>query len=243
MAANLPGKTALITGASLRIGRAIALTLAKEGVNIVIHFNRSSEEAELLRRTLEDLGVDSWTVQADFAEPAEYETLLDRAWQATGGIDILVNNASIFPPEKLSEVTLDSMCVNMEVNAWVPFTLCRAFARRAGKGQIINLLDSRLESYDWNHVAYMWSKHVLATMTRMTALEYAPNITVNAIAPGLILPPPGKDESYIDRLVHTVPLKRHGSAQDIADAARFLLQSDFITGEVIYVDGGRHLLG
>ncbi|MHB9105889.1 MAG: SDR family oxidoreductase [Armatimonadota bacterium] len=242
MAKSLSGTTALITGAAKRIGRAIALTLANEGVNIVVHYNRSDDEAEDLRRELADLGVKSWAVRADFAQPTEYVSLLDRALEAAGSLDILVNNASIFPPEKLDEMTLESLNLNIEVNAWVPFQLSRDFAQKVGKGSIVNLIDSRTRGYDWNHTGYILSKHVLGVMTRMLALKYAPDVTVNGISPGLILPPPGQDQSYLDKLVHTVPLKRHGDAQDIADAALYLLKSNFLTGEVIYVDGGRHLL-
>jgi len=242
MAKSLNGNTALITGAAKRIGRQIALTLANEGVNIIVHYNRSDDEAEELRRELTDLGVKSWAVRADFAHPAEYASLLERALEAAGTLDILVNNASIFPQEKLEEMTLESLNLNIEVNAWAPFLFSRDFAQRLGKGSIVNMIDSRTRGYDWNHTGYILSKHVLAVMTRMLALKYAPDITVNGVAPGLILPPPGQDQSYLDKLVHTVPLKRHGDAQDIADAVLYLLKSDFLTGEVIYVDGGRHLL-
>jgi len=242
MAKSLNGNTALITGAAKRIGRQIALTLANEGVNIVVHYHRSEDEAEGLLRELTDLGVKSWAVRADFAQPAQYATLLDRTLEMTGTLDILVNSASIFPLEKLDEMTLDSLGSNIEVNAWAPFQLSRDFAQRLSKGCIVNLLDSRMRGYDWNHTGYILSKHVLAVMTRMLALRYAPDITVNGVAPGLILPPPGEDQGYLDKLVHTVPLKRHGDAQDIADAVLYLLKSNFLTGEVIYVDGGRHLL-
>jgi len=186
-------------------------------------------------------GVKAWTIQADFRRPDEYQTLIERAQQTAGGLDILINNASIFPTEMLKDLTWSELSANMEVNAWVPFVLSRDFANRIGRGKIVNLHDSRLKGYDWTHVGYILSKHVLAAMTRMMALEFAPNITVNAVAPGLILPPPGKDESFLQNLVHTVPLQRHGEAQDIADAIAFLVRSDFITGNVIYVDGGRHL--
>jgi len=242
MAKSLTGKTALITGAARRIGRQIALTLANEGVNIVVHYHHSAEKAEEVRRELVDLSVKAWTVQADFANAEEYGTLIDRSLQIAGALDILVNNASIFPQEKLDEMTLQSLDLNIEVNAWVPFQLSRDFAHKLGKGSIVNLIDSRIRGYDWNHTGYILSKHVLAVMTRMTALQFAPNVAVNGVAPGLILPPPGQDQSYLDRLVNTVPLKRHGDPQDIADAVLYLLKSDFLTGEVIYVDGGRHLL-
>ncbi len=241
MSDKLKGKTALITGAAKRIGRETALTLAERGINAVIHFNRSDSEARQLAEELQQKGVKAWTIQADFRRPDEYQTLIDRAQEAAGGLDVLINNASIFPAEMLKDLTWSGLSANMEVNAWVPFVLSRAFAQRIGRGRIVNLHDSRLKGYDWTHVGYILSKHVLAAMTRMMALEFAPDITVNAVAPGLILPPPGKDESYIQNLVHTVPLQRHGKAQDIADAVAFLVESDFITGNVIYVDGGRHL--
>ncbi|MDO8588520.1 MAG: SDR family oxidoreductase [Armatimonadota bacterium] len=238
---SIAGQTALVTGAAKRIGRAICLALAGEGVNIVVHYRRSESEAAELLDELTSEGVSAWAVRADFEKPDEYETLIQRAIDAAGSLDILVNNASIFPPDTLDNVTFDSLKTNIEVNAWVPFVLSRDFAKLAGKGKIINLIDSRVTDADWNHVGYILSKHVLAALTDMTAIAYAPDIAVNAIAPGLILPPPGKDQSYIERLADTVPLKRHGDPRDIAEAAVFLAKSKFLTGEVIYVDGGRHL--
>jgi NAD(P)-dependent dehydrogenase (short-subunit alcohol dehydrogenase family) len=241
MSNSLKDKTALITGASKRIGRETALTLANRGINIVIHFNRSDVAARRLATELQQKGMKAWTIQADFGRPDEYQTLIERAQRIAGSLDILINNAAIFPAGTLSDLSWSSLSTNMEVNAWVPFVLGRAFAKRIGRGSIVNLHDTRLKGYDWTHVGYILSKHVLAEMTKMMALEFAPGITVNAVAPGLIIPPPGKDESYLDSLVHTVPLQRHGGPQDIADAIAFLVQSDFITGNVIYVDGGRHL--
>jgi NAD(P)-dependent dehydrogenase (short-subunit alcohol dehydrogenase family) len=238
---ELENKTALITGAAKRLGRETALTLSDRGINVIVHFDHSDTEAGKLRADLQNKGVKAWTIQADFRSPDQYQTLIERASQIAGGLDILINNASIFPAEALSDLSWSSLSANMEVNAWVPFVLSRAFAQQIGQGKIVNLLDSRLKGYDWTHVGYILSKHLLAAMTRMMALEFAPHITVNAVAPGLVLAPPGKDESYLQNLVHTIPLQRHGGAQDIADAVAFLIASDFITGNVIYVDGGRHL--
>jgi pteridine reductase len=238
---KLKNKTALITGAAKRIGRETALSLANLGINIVIHFNHSDSEGRQLAEELRQKGVKAWTIQADFRRADEYQTFIERTRQMAGGLDILINNASIFPTETLADLSWSGLSGNVEVNAWVPFVLSRAFAQQIGRGKIVNLHDSRLKGYDWTHVGYILSKHVLAAMTRMMALEFAPHISVNAVAPGLILPPPGKDESYLENLVHTVPLQKHGGPQDIADAVAFLIQSDFITGNVIYVDGGRHL--
>lgn len=232
---------ALITGAAVRIGRATALALADEGVDIIVHYNASADEAEELAREIRSKGVQAWTIQADFSKPEEYQTLVHRAVDLAGPFDILVNNASIFPREEMSDVTFESFELNMRINAWAPFVFARSFAEELKRGKIINMADSRVTSTDWTHVGYIWSKYVVFKMTEMMALAYAPDITVNAIGPGLILPPPGKDESFIDNLVHTVPLQKHGSPEDIAEAIVFLLKSDFITGQIIYVDGGRHL--
>ncbi len=241
MANDLRGQTALVTGAAKRIGAAISRALAREGVNVVLHYHDASHEAEQLRSEIEALGVASWLVQADLEKPSEYETLIARSIDDAGKLDILVNNASLFTLDSLTRVTFESLTQNMQVNAWAPFALSRDFARLAGRGKIVNLVDSRTHDFDWTHVAYILSKHVLLVLTRVTALRFAPNITVNGVSPGLILPPPGEDESYIERLTNTVPLKRHGSPEDIADAVIYLLKSDFVTGEVINVDGGRHL--
>jgi NAD(P)-dependent dehydrogenase (short-subunit alcohol dehydrogenase family) len=242
MAESIRGMTALITGAARRIGRETALTLADEGVNIVVHYNTSADDAVALCAEVEAKGVQAWPLQADFTRREEIDALIPAALETAGRLDILINNASIFPMETLENVTLESLQENIDVNAWTPFELGRSFKAAVGRGKIINMLDSRLHGYDWTHVGYIISKHAFAAFTRMMALAFAPDITVNAVAPGLILPPPGKDESYIDKLIYTVPLKRHGSPQDIADAIVYLLKAPFVTGEVIFVDGGRHLM-
>ncbi len=238
---NLTNHTALVTGAAKRLGRAISLALGREGANVVLHYRSSHEEAEALAGELEAMGVHAWTVQADFADPAQTESLVARAGELAGPLDLLVNSASDFPPSTMAEVRWEDLQQQLAVTAWAPFELCRSFARQAAAGSIVNLLDSRVTASDFSHVAYLWAKQLLAHMTSHLALTYAPGITVNGVAPGLILPPPGQDDSYLEALVHTVPLRRHGAPEDIAAAAVFLLKSPFITGEVIFVDGGRHL--
>jgi pteridine reductase len=238
---SLKGKTALVTGAAKRIGSAIALALADEGVNLVLHYNHSVNEAQKLADELKSRKVKSWLIQADFDNPGEVDSLISRSIDLSKSLDILINSASIFQNNTIQNVDYQSLVQHIQVNAWTPFILSREFARLTGKGKIINLLDTRINSYDFNHVAYILSKNMLATLTRMTAIEFASGITVNGIAPGLILPPPGQDQSYLDKLVETVPLKKHGDPQDIAAAAVYLLKSDFITGQIINVDGGRHL--
>ncbi len=240
----LKGKVALVTGAGKRIGRAIAIALAEEGVNIVAHDRRALEpETNKVCDEVVGCGSRSWKVIADLEQPEEYGTLVERAMQAAGSLDILINNASMFLPGKLADMTFEELTRYMHVNAWTPFFLIRDFARRAGAGKVVNLLDTKIIGYDREHAPYILSKQMLTSLTRMSALEFAPTVTVNAVAPGLILPPAGKDDDYLDRLARRLPLQRHGNPDDIARAVVYLLSSDFVTGQVIYVDGGRHLRG
>lgn len=239
---RLTGKTALITGASKRLGREIALALAAEGVGTVLHHNRSVREADELREQITGQGVPAWTLAGDLADPETAEGLVARAVEIAGPLDILINNASVFDPGNLEQVAFEDLRLNAAINAWAPFVLSRAFAAQKREGAIVNLLDSRLRGYDFGHVAYILSKHLLEVLTCMTALEWAPRVRVNAVAPGLVLPPPGRDSSYLEALSSSLPLKRHGKARDVAQAVLFLIRSEFITGQVIYVDGGRHLL-
>jgi hypothetical protein len=237
----LRGKKALVTGAARRIGRAIALALADEGVHVVLHSSTSAGEARDLASEIEGRGVSAWTVQADFRRPPELESLVGRALDLAGGLDVLVNSASIFPASRLEDLTFPGLLESLEVNAWAPLVLSRELARRVGAGRIVNLEDTRIAGFDRTHAGYMLSKHVLAAITRALALELAPGITVNAVRPGLILPPPGEDLRYVERLAGKLPLRRHGDPEDVADAVVFLASSGFVTGEVVYVDGGRHL--
>lgn len=238
---ELRGKTALVTGASKRIGRHIALALARHGMNIVIHYNHSEAEAHELRDLLVEQGLRAWTVQADFRNPAEAGSLIDRALELSGPPDLLVNNASNFDQERIGQLDFETLVQSMAVNAWAPFALSRDFCEKLGQGKIVNLIDSRVDDYDFRHTGYILAKTVLHKMTEMLALQYAPQVAINGIMPGLILPPPGKDETYLDSLTDTVPLQRHGDPDDLAEAVVFLARSTFLTGTLIYVDGGRHL--
>lgn len=242
MTANLKGKTALITGSSKRIGRAIALKLASAGVNIIVHYNKSQPEAKELVNELNTMGVRGWPLQADLSAPDEINTLVERASALAGEINILVNNASAFPRTSLDDLTLESLHNSIKTDAWAPFVLSRSFAAKPGAQHIVNMLDTRIVSnYDWGHVGYLAAKHMLALFTKMMAIQFAPAIAVNGIAPGLILPPEGKGMDYLESLKDELPLKRIGDPEYIAEAVLFLVSSEFITGQVIFVDGGRHL--
>jgi NAD(P)-dependent dehydrogenase (short-subunit alcohol dehydrogenase family) len=240
---SLSGKTALVTGAGKRLGRAIALTLAERGANVVLHCRLSVAEAGRVAGAIRAMGRFAWVIQADLSRSEDAEAMIDRAAHEAGSLDFLINSASAFPEGRLVDMTPDEFHSILDVNAFSPFAAARRFAGLGGEGAVVNLLDARVTDYDREHAAYHVAKRVLRDFTRMMAVEFAPSVRVNAVAPGLILPPDGKDESYLDGLAGTNALRRHGCAEDVAEAVAFLLQSDFVTGQVLYVDGGRNLRG
>lgn len=244
---RLEGRTALVTGAARRIGRAVALDLARQGVRVVVHYRSSREQAEELVGIIEKAGGRAWAVQAALDDPRGVDGLFERARGLAGRLDFLINSASTFPADTLREATAESFLDSIRVNALSPFLLARRFAQacepQPGGGAVVNFLDARIADYDRAHVSYHAGKLLLFTLTRMMSLELAPAVRVNAVAPGLILPPAGKDQAWLERLAPTNPLHSVGSLRDITEAVTFLLRSGFVTGQVIFVDGGRHLKG
>jgi pteridine reductase len=237
------GKTALITGGAVRLGRSIARHLAGRGVNIVIHYRSSAGPAEALRDELRGLGVTSTLVKGDLVSEAACVEAIRDAYAGAGGLDILVNNAAVFHKDRLADVTEANVMSEFWPNLFAPLFLIRSFAARAESGRIVNMLDRRIVSDDVECVPYLLSKKGLYALTRLAALELAPRFTVNGVAPGVLLPPPGKDDAYMRQHGGVVPLNYQCTPEDIADAVVYLVESDAITGQVIYIDGGKHLLG
>ncbi len=238
---ELRGRTVLVTGAAKRLGRTIALALADAGADIVVHYHRSASEAEATAADIRTRDVRAWTLAADIAADDAAAHLLQRAREEAGGVTDLVNSAAVYPEGTLDSFALEELTDILRVNAYGPLALMRAFAGLPEAKSIINLLDTRIWSYDRKHVPYHLSKRMLLSLTKLAALEYAPRVRVNAVAPGLVLPPEGEEESFLEKLKETNPLQDYGHADDCAAAVRFLMASSFVTGQVVYVDGGRHL--
>ncbi|MCK5863261.1 MAG: SDR family oxidoreductase [Candidatus Hydrogenedentes bacterium] len=240
---GLNGRTALVTGGAKRLGAALAGGVAAAGARVLIHYHHSHDEAEELASLIIDEGGDASVIEADLADLVVADALIGRAIAQVGPIDILINSASIFQEVSFLEMPPDSIHENMNINTIAPMLLARRFAEQHQKGSIINLLDTLVMDYDKLHVPYHLSKRMLHTLTRIMAVEFAPYIRVNAIAPGLVLPPPGKDIDYLEGLAHSNPLQAYGNAADVVNAALYLLGSSFVTGQTMFVDGGRHLRG
>lgn len=239
---DLKGKTALVTGAALRIGRAIALELAHAGADIAIHYRSSRDAAEQVKSEIESMGGSASAFQADFAEDGAPVKFVDRVCAAMGGIDILVNSASVFHKDSLRTFSAEKLRSEMRINLEAPLLLMQAFAGKAASGSIVNLLDTRVAGDDKECAPYLLSKKSLMDATRLAALEFAPEFTVNAIAPGDVLPPKKSTSDFVKEFALASPLNRKPAPENIAAAVLFLLSMDSITGQVIYVDSGAHLL-
>ncbi len=243
---ELKGSVALVTGGAVRIGRALALALAGRGARVALHYGSSRDAAAMTLAAIHELGGSAEAFQADLRTPERAEELMEEVAARLGRIDILVNCAATFAPASIADTTEALWDEQFSVNLKAPFFLSRSFARHVGTerpGQIVNIADWRAVRPDPRCLAYSLTKAGIVAMTQGLALALSPNIRVNAIAPGSILPPPGRDESYLERLAGKIPLRRHGAPGDVAAALLYLVSAHFVTGQVLFVDGGDHLTG
>jgi len=247
----LTGKTVLITGAARRVGRSLALAVAGAGANVIIHHGHSTEPAQQLAAEVERLGARAWVLQADLGDADQVTALIEQAWERAP-LYALVNNAAIFDALSLAQTTLADWQRNLAVNLTAPFLLSQAFGQHLGHeqpGRIVNLLDWRALRPGADHFPYTISKAALAALTHSLALALAPNITVNGLALGAILPPslgggePALSEGALKRVIEQVPAGRWAALEEVGQALLFLLDGPaYITGEIIHLDGGRHLV-
>ncbi|MTI10225.1 SDR family oxidoreductase [Curvivirga aplysinae] len=232
---------ALITGAAKRIGRHIALELAKAGYDIAIHYNGSHEEAENLKAEILSLGQQAACFQADLSKEEETQSLVPRICQHFGKPSVLINNASLFEEDDITNVTRKSWDLHMETNLRAPFILSQALANNTGYGHIINMIDQRVLNLTPHFMSYTLSKAGLWTLTQTMASALAPAIQVNAIGPGPTLPNQRQDDDDFKEQWQSIPLERPTPLDDISNAILFLLKSRSTTGQLILLDGGEHL--
>ena len=236
-------KTALVTGGALRIGQAISLKLADLEFDIALHYHQSKEEALRTAQYIEKKGVACQLFSCNLANERQTSLLIGQVHKKFPNLSLLVNNASVFKPSTLKKGSLQQFNEEFSVNLKAPFILMREVVQKCSKGHIINLLDTNIVKNTTNHFIYLLTKKAFYELTKLAAMELAPAIRVNAIAPGLILPPANKDkdQGYLKKLAKHIPLKRKSGLIQITQAVEFLLKNDSLTGEVIFVDGGEHL--
>ncbi|MFQ5441160.1 MAG: SDR family oxidoreductase [Thermodesulfobacteriota bacterium] len=232
-------KTALVTGGAKRIGRAISLGLASMGYDIALHYS-ATDPAEIVSEIREN-GVQCEPFQCDLSSEKEVLGLMGRVKELLPGLCLLVNNASIFERSTIRDTEAEDFDRHLAVNFKAPYFLSRDFQRCFGKGHIINIIDSKVIKNTSPYAAYLLSKKALKDFTFMAAKEFAPEIRVNAVAPGLILPPAGSNRDYLEKRAETIPLLKTGKPADIFNAVRFFIENDFITGQILYIDGGESL--
>lgn len=241
-------RVALVTGGGRRVGRAIALELTRAGCDVAVHFNRSRREAAQVVAEIESLGRRAVAVEGDLSRAENAESIVRAAVDALGRLDVLVNNASVFHvdgSDSLPHLDTDLWRRTFEVNVIAPAALCHAAhprLRAGGKGCIVNLVDIAADRPWSEHLAYCASKAALVNLTRSLAKAMAPDVRVNAVAPGIAVFPESYSPETRARLVGKVPLAREGNPGEIASLIRFLVEdADYITGQIIPIDGGRNL--
>ena len=240
---KLGGRVALVTGAGRRVGRAIALALAAKGMRVAVHYHSSAEEAEETVRLARAAGApDAWPVRADLRDADACAHLIDEVADRGNAFDVLVNSAAEMHRTPFDSVSSDEWDDIMALNLKSPFFCSQAAARRMGDGgAIVNIADlAALETWP-EYIPHGISKAGVMQMSRALARKLAPRIRVNSVVPGAVLLPEHWTKEDADRLVRTTPLARLGAPEDVAHAVIYLLESDYVTGDAVIVDGGRHL--
>jgi pteridine reductase len=240
---KLGGRVALVTGAGRRVGRAIALALAAKEMRVAVHFHSSATEAEETVRLARAAGApDAWSVGADLRDASACARMIDEVTDRGNALDVLVNSAAEMHRTPFDSVSSDEWDDIMALNLKSPFFCSQAAARRMRDGGVIvNIADlAALETWP-EYIPHGISKAGVLQMTRALARKLAPKIRVNAVVPGAVLLPEHWTKDDADKLIRTTPLARLGAPEDVAHAVIYLLESDYVTGDAVIVDGGRHL--
>jgi len=241
---DLADRVALVTGAGRRVGRAIALRLARAGCHVAVHYRSSATEAEQTVAECQAAGVSAVAMRADLEEAAAAAELVRQTTARFGRLDVLVNNASVFESLTLEEFSVAAWERTMRVNLTAPLLLVHAARHhlRRTRGRVVNICDAASIRPGPDHLAYMVSKGALETLTRALARALAPEVNVVGVAPGIVAWPDHYDQATRERLTKRIPLQRAGTPEEVAAVVEFLLRDgDYLTGIILPLDGGRHL--
>jgi pteridine reductase len=242
---TLSGRVALVTGGGRRVGQAIAIALGARGMRVAVHFNRSREGADETVRAIREAGGEAEAFGADLTDAGAIPTLVEDVVVHFGGLDALINSAAVMERTPFGEVSAEMWDGIMALNLRAPFLLAQSAAphltRASGGGAVVNIADlAAFETWP-GYIPHGVSKAGVVYLTRALARVMAPAVRVSGIAPGTVLLPEGWPNADEERLRATTPLGRTGTPADVANTVIFLLESDYLTGETIIVDGGRHV--
>lgn len=234
---------ALVTGGAHRLGRAFCLVLARMGYAIGLHYRHSAQEAFLLKKEIEALGVPAYLLRADLTKPEKIDKLFEILCEFDEPLKVLVNSAAVMPAGNAIDLPLEDWNAAIDLNLRAPFLMAQRAAKLMPKGGlIVNISDIGAQKSWSGFPSYVVSKSGLETLTRVLAKTLAPSIRVNAIAPGLVLKSEGLTPEEWNRLVGRLPLKRPAQPEEIASALEFLVRNEYVTGQTIVVDGGYSLI-
>jgi NAD(P)-dependent dehydrogenase (short-subunit alcohol dehydrogenase family) len=232
---------ALVTGSAIRLGKHIALALAEKGYDIAIHYNSSiapaEETAELIRQKGRNCALFPYNLQ----DASGLMGFMEQVATKFPHLSVLVNSASGYTQATIADTTPDIFDTQFALNLKAPFFLTQAFAKVVQKGNVINILDNKIGFNQYQYAAYLLAKKGLMEFTKMAAIEFAPHIRVNGVAPGVVLPASSRSEEYIQWRLQSIPLRMQGSTEHITKTVLHFLDNDFITGQFISVDGGENI--
>lgn len=243
---NIKGSTVIVTGAGVRFGRSLVLRLAAEGANIAVHYHSHASEAHQTASEAAEYGITAIPIEGDLTESSQVHRLFDAVLHEFGTVDAVINSASIFFPLSIEDTGISQWQSMDALTVQAPFFLSRALylhkAAINGRGVIVNITDSSIRHPSRNRIAYSCAKAALESQTKLLAATLAPHLRVNAVAPGFFKASSEEDEQYGRRLRTRLPLKTFASERDMLEAVLFFLQNESVTGVVLPVDCGEHLL-
>ena len=231
----------IITGGAKRVGAHMAVYFARAGYDVALHYHTSEKEAKAVQADLRAAGASCELFKADLADISGIPALIKTIHAAMPQCNVLVNNASVFERKEFMETDEVFFDQQFAVNLKAPFFLTQAFAKTFQKGSVINMVDTNITTNHPSHFAYLLSKKSFADFTKMAAVALGPNIRVNGICPGHMLSSSDQDAAYGERLKITLPLKNHPSLDELSESVRWLAEQKHITGQLIFIDGGKHV--
>jgi pteridine reductase len=232
----------LVTGGAKRIGKAICLSLSAQGYKIALHYNQSSAQAKSVAKTIRQSGGTCELFSCNLSDEQQTTSLISDVLKKFSRLNVLINNASMFKAATIKSSNLRSLNQHFAVNFKAPYILTAQFSRKCQKGHIINILDTHITNNNTSHANYLLSKKALGELTKLSAVELGPNIRVNGISPGLIFPPEKAKSGYLEKRAKKIPLKKRGDVGQITQSIEFLLNNPYLTGQIIFNDGGEHLI-